>query len=42
MGDVSWDKIGVDKMACKEQKYNEKKYFFFLFQNCQSTLLSQN
>lgn len=24
LGGVSWDKIGVDKMAWKEQNYNEK------------------
>lgn len=24
MGDVIWDKISVDKVACKEQNYNEK------------------
>lgn len=24
MGGVSWDKISVDKMACKEQNYNER------------------
>lgn len=44
MGGVSWDKIGVDKMACKEQNYNEKIQVgvFFLLQNCPSALLSQN
>lgn len=32
MGGVSWDKIGGDKMACKEQNYNEKntRSIFFL------------
>lgn len=45
MGVVSWGEIGVDKVACKEQNYNEKKkivVFFFHLQNCPSTLLSQN
>ena len=28
MGDVSWDKFGVDKMACKGQNYNEISLFF--------------
>lgn len=44
MGGVSWDKISVDEMACKEQNYNEKTdcCCFFHLQNCPSTLLSQN
>lgn len=32
MADVSWDKIGVNKWACKEQNCNEKTqagFFFF-------------
>lgn len=29
MGGVDWDKIGVDKMSCKEQKYNEKTQVVF-------------
>lgn len=32
MGGVSWDKIGVNKVVCKEQNYNERTHVgFFSF-----------
>lgn len=31
MGGVSWDKVGVNKVVCEEQNYNERTHVGFFF-----------